>query len=308
MNIKHIMKKTGMLMLGIIPMILDAQEGYDLESPRPVVSRPVESGHFGISMDYSDFITSGEYNSYFHQAVRQRLAVPMPYLREADVKYSRRIIRCIDARQKMNKALEWPRSPLNTYLRDLAYEGVIVPYRNDSLASFYYSTQLRERGSTIFDLWVQDDSTDPDIGHYEPMNIPYDWGKIHKFWVMEDWIFDYKYSTFRPRIIALAPVFAPEYAGIQTREQPMCWFKMDNLRQMFSNKELFNRYNDAARLSYDDFFQSRLFDSYIIYESNVFDNYINQYQEYAEDGVGALLRADEIKNDLFIFEHDLWQF
>lgn len=306
---KHL-KRAGMLALGILPLLMSAQEGEGVyySERAPAVRRPVESGHFGISMDYSDFVTSGEYNSYFHVAVRQRTAIPMPYLREADVKFSRRIIRCIDARQKMNKSLEWPRSPLNTYLRDLAYEGAIVPYRNDSLASFYYSTDMRERFSREVLIWVQDDPSDITIGHDSMITISLDWADIHKFWVMEDWIFDYKHSVFKPVIIAIAPVVAPDYNGIKTREQPMCWFKMDDLRQMFSNKELFNRYNDGARLSYDDFFQARLFDSYIIYESNVFDNYINQYQEYAEDGVGALLRADEIRNDLFIFEHDLWQF
>jgi hypothetical protein len=71
---------------------------------------------------------------------------------------------------------------------------------------------------------------------------------------------------------------------------------------------MFNRYNDAARMSFDDFFQMRMFDSYIVYESNVYDNYIAMFQEYENDASGALLKSDEIKNDLFIFEHDLWQY
>ena len=31
-------------------------------------------------------------------------------------------------------------------------------------------------------------------------------------------------------------------------------------------------------------------------------------QEFENDATGALLKSDEIKNDLFIFEHYLWQY
>ena len=113
---------------------------------------------------------------------------------------------------------------------------------------------------------------------------------------------------FKPTILALAPIFSPSYGGGPGRDQPLCWINMDELRPLLAGTEMFNRYNDAARLSYDDFFQMRIFDSYIIYESNVFDNKINEFAEYQEDAVASLLKSDEIKNDLFIFEHDLWQY
>ena len=57
-----------------------------------------------------------------------------------------------------------------------------------------------------------------------------------------------------------------------------------------------------------NFFQMRIFDSYIVFQSNVFDSYVNQFPENEDNGVNALLASDEIKNDLFIFEHDLWQY
>jgi len=52
----------------------------------------------------------------------------------------------------------------------------------------------------------------------------------------------------------------------------------------------------------------RIFDSYIVYESNMYDNYLSRYQEFSEDTYATLLKGEEIKNDLFIFEHDLWQY
>jgi gliding motility associated protien GldN len=259
-------------------------------------------------VDYTDFITSGEHTSYVKVAVRERPIIAYPPLREADVKFSRRVVRCIDGRQKMNKQLEWPRNPLNRYLYTELGKGNIIAYKNDSLQSFYTPEDFVKRGGGETPLFVQTDPEDPEIGYDSIIIISYKWEDIHKYWVMEDWVFDYKHSVFKPRIIALAPIFAPTYAGLTVNDQPLCWIKMDEIRYQLANLEMFNRYNDAARLSYDDFFQMRIFDSYIVYESNVFDNFINQYQEYVDNGEASLLKSDEIKNDLFIFEHDLWQY
>jgi gliding motility associated protien GldN len=259
-------------------------------------------------VNYSDFITGGEYSSYQRVAVSQRKIVSAPLIGEVDVKYSKRIIRCIDARQKMNKQLEWPRSPLNWLLYAGLKEGAIIAYKSDSLASSFTPSQFADRSGRWYTVWISTDRDDPTIGHDTLIWEEYDHSKIHKFWVMEDWVFDYKHSVFKPRIIAIAPIYMREFESFTAPEQPLCWVKMDDIRQVLANTEMFNRYNDGARLSYDDFFQMRLFDSYIVYESNVFDSYVNQFQEYENDQVGALIKSDEIKNDLFIFEHDLWQF
>jgi gliding motility associated protien GldN len=256
----------------------------------------------------ADFITSGEHNSYVKVAVRERPVIAYPELREADVKFSRRVIRCIDVRQKMNKQLEWPRQPLNRVLYEGLTKGTIIAYKTDSLLSFYNTEDFAKRGGEEIITFISTDPDDPTIGRDSVYQEPYKFEKIRKYWVMEDWIFDYKHSVFKPRIIAVAPIFAPAYGGVTGKEQPLCWIKMDEIRPLLANTEMFNRYNDASRLSYDDFFQMRIFDSYIVYESNVFDNYINMFQEYENDAIGALLKSDEIKNDLFIFEHDLWQF
>ncbi len=259
-------------------------------------------------VNYSDFITSGEATSYKKQAVRERPVIAHPYLREADVKFSRRVIRCVDSRQKMNKQLEWPRMPLRRVLYESLVKGDLVAYKNDSLLPFYNTEDFQRRGGSEIIVFYSTDPEDPTIGVDSPVNVPFDYEKIKKYWILEDWIFDYKHSVFKPTILALAPIFSPSYGGGPGRDQPLCWINMDELRPLLAGTEMFNRYNDAARLSYDDFFQMRIFDSYIIYESNVFDNKINEFAEYQEDAVASLLKSDEIKNDLFIFEHDLWQY
>ncbi len=259
-------------------------------------------------INYSDFITSGEMDAYPKKAVKERFPVIIPLKREADVKYSKRIVRCIDARQKMNKQLEWPRLPLNQMLYERLCSGDIRAYRTDSFESVYNSVVFKSRGTVEVPYFLQTDPEDPSIGIDTFLTVDMDPLKIHKFWVMEDWIFDFKHSVFKPIIIGIAPMFSQTIGTFAARESPLCWIKMDEIRPLLARTEMFNRYNNAARLSYDDFFQMRMFDSYIVFQSNVYDSFVNQLDENENDGIKALLAGEEIKNDLFIFEHDLWQF
>ena len=68
---------------------------------------------------------------------------------------------------------------------------------------------------------------------------------------------------------------------------------------------MFNPYNDAQRISFDDLFMQRRFSSYIYGESNVFDD--RTIIEYTT-GKDAMFEAERIKTELFNFEHDLWEY
>lgn len=260
-------------------------------------------------VDYSDMITSGEFNSYYKRGVRERRFVPYAPTREADMKYTKRVIRCIDARQKTNKIIEWPRSSFISHLLTALEEGSIVPYKNDSLASFYNSVQLKNRLCYEILIPVSIDPTDPTITIDSTVMECTEGDEIHKFFVLEEWNFNSETSVFTPRILAIAPIFSPKLSGsVIAQEQPLCWIMYsDEVRQTFARWELFNRSNDV-RLNYDDWFQMRLFDSYIVFSNNVFDLYINEFEENKDNGVKCLLAAEEVKNDLFVFEHDLWQY
>ena len=47
-----------------------------------------------------------------------------------------------------------------------------------------------------------------------------------------------------------------------------------------------------------------MFNSYIYKESNVYDRKISDYAK----GMDALLESERIKNDIFLYEHDLWEY
>ena len=98
-------------------------------------------------------------------------------------------------------------------------------------------------------------------------------------------------------------------------EQPICYIKYHNnsdaedktFRSVAVNQTIYNRSNMAAGMSYDDFFEQRIFSGYIVKETNVFDMKIANYDEYKDDPIAALLESEKINQKLFDMEHDMWE-
>jgi len=59
--------------------------------------------------------------------------VSYPYLRQADVKFKRRVWRRIDTRQKMNKSFTWPKNPVTQVIYEAGVKGLVKAYWSDSL-------------------------------------------------------------------------------------------------------------------------------------------------------------------------------
>ena len=248
--------------------------------------------------------------TYEKAAVKQRKVVPYPYLREADVSYQKRIWRVVDTRQKQNYVMKWPKSHFGNMMYKAVLDGVLTPYRNDSLVSIFTPEEVLDLGVIRENQQVINPANPDDP--YDLIDTviitPFDPMKIEKFMIMEDWIFDKKHSVFFARIIAIAPMYQPIFGGVSLPEQPMLWVYYPELRNAMINWEIFNRKNDASRISYDHWWEKRMFASYIFKESNEFDYRLRDFEEFENDGLALLLKAEEIQNELFITEHDLWEY
>jgi hypothetical protein len=118
------------------------------------------------------------------------------------------------------------------------------------------------------------------------------------------------------RIVSIAPRYNVRIKGVDLGEQDLCVLKYHakdgsgeaDLRHLLVNYEIFNRQNDAARLTFDDWFENRLFTSYIVKEANQQDMYIKEYDAFKDNGVAALLEGERIKQELFEKEHDYWEY
>jgi hypothetical protein len=68
----------------------------------------------------------------------------------------------------------------------------------------------------------------------------------------------------------------------------------------------YNRNNRKQRLTFDEVFHLRYFDSVVYKEDNVYDRAIADYK--INDTMMQLLEAQQIRENLRNFEHDLWEY
>jgi len=270
-----------------------------------VVSFSLFSGIFTLKAqgNYGDF-------TYDKNAIRERKVIAYPPLREADVMFMWRVYRVIDTREKMNVIMKWPRNPLYKIIYDavtLGYGSAPIPaYRDDSLIGVYTAEEVFGRGGTVEVIEYAPDPNYPDDLIDSTIVNPFRPSDIVRYRILEDWIFDKQRSMFFPRIIAIAPLFQYIRAGVDLGEQELFWVKWEDFQKILVNQEIFNRHNDALRLSYLDFFELRYFTSYVTRESNAFDYAIKDFEEFKEP-MNALLESERIKERLFDWEHDLWE-
>lgn len=251
--------------------------------------------------------------TYDKNSIKERKPIPYPPLREADVIYARRIHRIMDSREKMNLITKWPKNPLNCIIYKAVTEGIdgvrLTAYVNDSLVSFYTPEEVLQRGATqeVVPVYPYPEE-DPEYYYDSIITNEFRCSDIIRYRIMEDWIFDKQSGMFFPRIIAIAPLYKPTAEGVELGEQALFWVDYKQLRKILVNEQVFNRHNDAMRMTYYDFFEQRMFSSYIVKEPNEYDFDINMFEEYKNDAFQALLQSEKIKEELFNWEHDLWQY
>jgi gliding motility associated protien GldN len=128
---------------------------------------------------------------------------------------------------------------------------------------------------------------------------------IKRFRVKEMWYFDSKNSKLNVRILGIAPMQdVYDENGNFKYEIPMFWVNYPSARKLLARETVFVTGNEAARMTWEDLFEMRMFSSYIYKEGNVRDARLKDLYS----GVDLLLEADKIKQEIFNYEHDLWQY
>ncbi|MEI6681262.1 MAG: gliding motility protein GldN [Bacteroidota bacterium] len=251
---------------------------------------------------------------YDKTAITQVQPIPYPYLREADIIWTKRIWRVLDMREKMNQPFYFPEKPQNnwrslvTIIMDGLKEGTITAYAGESdqfLVPLTYKelTDKLDRADTV--KLPRPDN--PDIMFDTVIKQSFDPSNVKRLNIKEDFYFDRQRSVFEVRILGICPVVdvMDKNTGEKRFEKPLFWIYFPECRNLFAKNELFNLKNGSAgRMSYDDVFMKRMFASYIYKEENVYDRSIKDYAV----GTDALLEAEKAKTTLFDFEQNLWEY
>lgn len=265
---------------------------------------------------------------YDKEHIPKKDPIPYPFVREADVMWEKVIWRMINLREKMNHPYYFPTKPIGDRksLTSLLLEALEHPVPGHPV--FAYKPLLNyefEQPINIEDIYktldvdsiyepVTDSLTGVTLMKLTAVDIRLN--DVTRLLVKEKWFFDRKYSSLQVRIIGICPMrvfpmtITDQTTGISVptgdiNQQPLFWVYYPEVRFYLARQETFNANNDAQPISFDDMFNQRLFSSYIYKESNVFnDRPINSYAK----GMDAMFESDRIKQSIFEYEHDLWEY
>jgi len=260
-----------------------------------------------------------------------------------DVIWARYVYRIIDMRYKQNYQLYFPTKSDDSDYRNLfkviadavvdglpIYEKGMETIKPD----FKQDPIAREMIPTMFmvDDPLADYSDDPthyDITSSDAMLIHYDSitdelsGHFYRFepivknqlkyMIQEVTFFDKHTSRLYTKIMAIAPlqsdlIVTRDSSDVMSslRESIMFWVPFDQLRPYLAMQYAIPNRNEVKRVTFDEFFQKRLFTSYIVGEGNMYNRWI---PDYTHSDVDATRKEQErIATELLNFEQDLWEY
>ena len=250
---------------------------------------------------------------YVKEHYPTRKVIPYTHLREADVMWSKRIWRKLDLREKINQPLYFPidrikdRRSLTQVIMEAVREGSLTAYSasDDEFTLTLTKAEIDKIGAKTDTMYVENPDPPYDLQMKIVVN-EFDPGTVKEYRIKEDWFFDKQRSVQDVRIIGICPVAdnIDPVTGEIRGSTPLFWIYVHEARNIFASAVVFNRSNDAERRTLEDVFWKRMFGSYVYKEQNVYDRRIADYKQ----GIHALLEAERVKDDLFVLEHDLWEY
>ena len=132
-----------------------------------------------------------------------------------------------------------------------------------------------------------------------------------KYLVQEVVFFDKHTSRLYTKIMAIAPLQSDKISTrdgdvmAAMRESIMFWIPFDALRPYMAMQYIIPNRNETKRVTFDEFFQKRLFTSYIVGEGNMYNRWIPDYARTEEE---VRKEQERIAAELLNFEQDLWEY
>jgi gliding motility associated protien GldN len=256
------------------------------------------------NLDEADRKLDGGYEEV---TLKEREIVAYDHLREADIKWKKRIWRVIDFKEKINLPFAHPQKGIVKILHDAAKSGEIQVF---TLSDKGETFQEPMKAQDVAQIGVRNDTItrvnfETGLEERVPAVSDFDPAKVTKMRIKEEWYFDIETSSMVTRILGICMVTDKvSEQGDYVGDQPMYWIYYPDVRKILAQNQVFNVQNDANTTSWEDVMEMRYFASYIYKETNAFERRI---QEYAT-GNDLLYESDRIHNMIRDKESDFWEY
>jgi len=253
---------------------------------------------------------------YTKRTTIERKPAPLPLVRESDAVWSRTVWRTIDLREKANQHFYYPTRVIqqrynlfNVLLKGI--EGKIITAFDPDVAESEFAkpidyNQVKQQfGDSVKKIQVFDMDTNVPRDSVVAADIPVQ--EVKQLEIKEVWYFDKQKSTLQVRILGICPirVYKKEPTDTAYVRKKLFWVYYPEIRPLLAKNESLNGFNGARSLSFDDLFLTRKFDGYIVKEENTYNN--RAISDYAK-GEYAAKESERIKNSIFNYEQDLWEY
>ena len=263
--------------------------------------------------------------------------------RADDIVWSRIVYRVIDLRDKQNNQLYFPIKPNEKYkslfrvILDASVEGGLKAYDKidfdiqpkydnpipqDSLKNRFVTCDWNTANNTprISSLIEKDPLTNQNkVSSYYYEDYA---SKQMKFIIQEIIFFNKHYSRMFTKIIGIAPVYVYNETNVTNlnmtginksgesvwnflQSSVTCWYLFDELRPFLAKQYMVPNGNDTERLTFDEFFSQKLYSSYLLGDSNMFNRML--LQAYNEPDQ-ILKEQKRIETELLNVEQDIWEY
>ncbi|QZE14402.1 gliding motility protein GldN [Halosquirtibacter laminarini] len=268
-----------------------------------------------IALLLGSSLTVNAQSGLVDHSFKERKPAELPPVREADVIWQKTLWRIIDLRERMNQNLYYPTVSIGDR-KSLAYcllqgiqQGEYLGFKpGDTASEFSEPMTWGEIVSSMTSGFASTMSPDSIPDDYDIQdNI--DFSLVKQLMVKESWFFNKQSSRMEVRILAICPILIYPKDIVNPDENLVrkltFWVEYPDTRNFLCKNMVFNPYNEARTLSFDDVFINRKFSSYIVGESNVYNNrFISQYAK----GEDALKEMKRIENEIFNWEQDVWEY
>lgn len=249
--------------------------------------------------------------------------LPYGYVDERDILWAKSVWEYIDLNQRVNFPLLYPLDTGRIGASRLSLYHVLLKAIKEGEIKHIYADSYFNRERSYEELGATLHRADTLAAGYAQLNAgealdpqfikrtDVDGSDLVGFRIRGYWYFDKRQGDLRYRLLGLAPMVIGAYAKSQGIENPqpveLFWIFYPEARNALYHAQVFNPYNSAHPMNFDELLNSRRFHAVIYKTDNEHgDRAIADY--IGPNALKQLLEAQRIKGEIRAFEANMWNY